>query len=514
MAQMTDEQLRESFSEIPSDLPTNVPKHPGKPINRRFESEKFPRQIISAPILGVGKLASELNFNPVTTMNIADRNVHVKPVNNMHSRVISPPDKEALNLLIRGEKVIGDSTEVQEQVQRRIDQKLKQLFAGPKSTSRQIVSPLPEKQKLQSPKPPVAPGTRPATPASVTTTQKIVPVPTGENFVSPQSTPTPTATVAPTSTPSPTVTKTPSAPSVTPHLTTERSTEPGAIQLKAEVGTLRKLLNQADVDKTVSQRRVIELTNKYQSQMAAIVQEKKQINSQLTELRNKLMEETKRRLASENSHVVATNQLKTELNKMKIERDGHLGKLKEAQDKITLMRDQQAKATEASVVLTQLKAKLAQIEKEKDEVDKKSIKLEALVSDLQKLPNQTTVTTKEMVIPKEADGKAKDAPIRIVHPVPAIGKMAPQLTTVPNVVNGIIKNTNGLLLSNVVLVVKDSVGNSVRALKSNKIGQFAVSTPLPNGTYTMELEKEGDEFDTVQINLEGEVLLPIEIRAR
>jgi hypothetical protein len=30
----------------------------------------------------------------------------------------------------------------------------------------------------------------------------------------------------------------------------------------------------------------------------------------------------------------------------------------------------------------------------------------------------------------------------------------------------------------------------------------------------MELEKEGNEFDVVQINLEGKVMPPIEIRAR
>lgn len=479
MAQMTDEQLRQAYSEIPSDLPTNVPLHPGKPLTRRFEAEKFPRQIIRAPIGTAKKLASELNFKPVTTMDIANKNVHVKPISNVRPRVISPLDKGALQLLVRGELVIDDSTGTQKQVQERLDKKLEQFFAKPKFTPAPTVATQPKRQTPPPPK----------TPIEKSTVEAPAPAPTAIN------------------------TQQPPTPNTPPLVTQEKETGADVDQLKTEVGTLRDLLNQSDVDKTVSQRRVIELTNKYQVQVATITQEKSQLNGQLTGLRNKLMEETKRRMASENSSVSVATQLKTEINKMKIERDGLLGKLKESQDKITAMQEQQAKATEASVTITQLKAKLAQIETEKDDTDKKSIKLEALVSDLQNKSNQP-VEAKEVIIPKEVDDKSKNAPVRIVHPDPAIGRMAPQLTTVPNVVSGVIKDINGMLLSDVVLVVKDSVGNSVRALKSNKIGRFAISTPLPNGVYTMELEKEGNEFDIVQINLEGEIMLPIEIRAR
>jgi len=92
--------------------------------------------------------------------------------------------------------------------------------------------------------------------------------------------------------------------------------------------------------------------------------------------------------------------------------------------------------------------------------------------------------------------------------------MAPQITTVPNVVNGIVRDKNGLLLPDVIIVVKDAKDNPARALKTNKIGQFAISTPLPSGVYLIELEKDGQEFDIIQVKLAGEILLPIEIQAK
>lgn len=97
---------------------------------------------------------------------------------------------------------------------------------------------------------------------------------------------------------------------------------------------------------------------------------------------------------------------------------------------------------------------------------------------------------------------------------PAFGKMLPNTPTVPNVINGIVKDPKGLLLSTVVIIVKDSKGDPVRAFKTNKIGQFALSTPVPNGVYTLELEKNGYEFDLIEVDVNGAIMQPIEIKAR
>lgn len=96
----------------------------------------------------------------------------------------------------------------------------------------------------------------------------------------------------------------------------------------------------------------------------------------------------------------------------------------------------------------------------------------------------------------------------------AVGKMAPPAATVPNVIVGLVRDSRGLLLTDVVIVVKDEEGEPVRALKSNKVGQFAISTALPNGHYAIDFEKDGVQFDTIAVNLEGQIFRPIEVRAK
>lgn len=102
----------------------------------------------------------------------------------------------------------------------------------------------------------------------------------------------------------------------------------------------------------------------------------------------------------------------------------------------------------------------------------------------------------------------------VVKAQPAYGKMLPNTPTIPNVINGIVKSNTGLLMDTVVIIVKDQNGDPVRAFKTNKIGQFAVSTPLPNGVYTLELEKVGADFDIIEVEVNGGILPPIEIKAR
>ncbi len=88
------------------------------------------------------------------------------------------------------------------------------------------------------------------------------------------------------------------------------------------------------------------------------------------------------------------------------------------------------------------------------------------------------------------------------------------LTTFPNVINGIVKDNQNNYMEGAVAVIYDKEGLPVRALKTNKLGQFTGSTPLPNGTYTLELEKDGFSFDVLQIELNGEVLPPLLITAK
>lgn len=88
------------------------------------------------------------------------------------------------------------------------------------------------------------------------------------------------------------------------------------------------------------------------------------------------------------------------------------------------------------------------------------------------------------------------------------------LTQTPNIINGIVTDANGDYLEDSIVVAHDKQNLPVRALKTNKLGQFIAATPLPEGTYTINVEKDDLFFDTVEINLKGEVLNPIMISAR
>lgn len=89
----------------------------------------------------------------------------------------------------------------------------------------------------------------------------------------------------------------------------------------------------------------------------------------------------------------------------------------------------------------------------------------------------------------------------------------PRVSDTPNVVVGIVKDSRGNILSNILVEVKDKDENPVRAFKTNALGQFASATPLSPGTYTMELEdpKKQHKFDVIQISANNQILLPIEV---
>ncbi len=103
--------------------------------------------------------------------------------------------------------------------------------------------------------------------------------------------------------------------------------------------------------------------------------------------------------------------------------------------------------------------------------------------------------------------------VRVFTPDAATKAGLPRLTTFPNIVTGIIKDYNGNLLPGILITVRDATDTPLRALKTNKLGQFAASTPLPNGTYIVEIEdpKNVLVFDKVQIPLNGTVAPPIEV---
>lgn len=175
----------------------------------------------------------------------------------------------------------------------------------------------------------------------------------------------------------------------------------------------------------------------------------------------------------------------------------------------------QAKIIEAQKHINQLKDAVASVKIDQpiytDQLQETSRLLQDLINKAQMLQSQITpVATPQ---PEQIIVKVKQPAIKVVAP-PKQTYTQLLLTSLPNVINGVITDATNNYLEGVVVVIHNQDGLPVRASKTNKLGQFTGATPLPSGTYTITLEKENLEFDVLQIELKGEVLAQLQIQAK
>lgn len=140
---------------------------------------------------------------------------------------------------------------------------------------------------------------------------------------------------------------------------------------------------------------------------------------------------------------------------------------------------------------------------------------QALEAQLISLHKKLQEEKKETYRPSIAteDPKVETKNVRMVPKEMSKKLGLPITSEFPNIIAGIVKDPRDNPLPNILVEVKDSEGNPVRAFKTSPIGQFASATPLTNGTYTIEFEdpKEENKFDSIEFVANGEVILPIEV---
>lgn len=149
------------------------------------------------------------------------------------------------------------------------------------------------------------------------------------------------------------------------------------------------------------------------------------------------------------------------------------------------------------------------------QVNKIIVDLQSLITQASQIRQQLDTVTK----PQQPTPQVAISPARLQEKVKVVIPTKPKqtqlaLTTFPNVISGIVKDTAGNYLEGCIAVIYDKEGLPVRALKTNKLGQFTGSTPLPNGTYKLVIEKDNFNFDILQIELAGELLPPLLITAK
>lgn len=83
----------------------------------------------------------------------------------------------------------------------------------------------------------------------------------------------------------------------------------------------------------------------------------------------------------------------------------------------------------------------------------------------------------------------------------------------PNKLVGMVLSRTNDLLSDSIVEVQTLEGAIERAVKTNALGQFFITTPLKNGEYSVKVEKEGYQFQPLHISINGTIIQPIEIRS-
>lgn len=144
--------------------------------------------------------------------------------------------------------------------------------------------------------------------------------------------------------------------------------------------------------------------------------------------------------------------------------------------------------------------------------------LEEQLEALKKLLEQKAQQPAPVVAAAPVQTPAQPAPVGVspvIKTIPVAPKVsqAPMVSDFPNIIMGVVKDARGNVLPNILIEVKDTDDNPVRAFKTNQLGQFASATPLLNGTYTILFEDPAKthNFDAIQIEVIGEIMQPVEV---
>ena len=88
------------------------------------------------------------------------------------------------------------------------------------------------------------------------------------------------------------------------------------------------------------------------------------------------------------------------------------------------------------------------------------------------------------------------------------------LTNRPNVLSGLALAKDGSPVEGAIIIVRDQNGIPVRAMKTNKLGQFLSATSLADGQYTLEIESKLANFEPLPLTLKGQIMAPLEIKEK
>lgn len=89
----------------------------------------------------------------------------------------------------------------------------------------------------------------------------------------------------------------------------------------------------------------------------------------------------------------------------------------------------------------------------------------------------------------------------------------PTTPTQPNKLVGMVLDADHKILTDTIVEIKNLQGLVARAVKTNALGQFFITTPLESGSYIVSADKPGYQFTSQQLVLSGQIVPPLQITA-
>lgn len=203
-------------------------------------------------------------------------------------------------------------------------------------------------------------------------------------------------------------------------------------------------------------------------------------------------------------------------------------KLRQANDQANQQAEQnaqRAKAQAEAVRQRELEEKKRKEQEEAQAVAKEQARLAELRQKEEVLRRQKAEILKkqqeEAQRQKEEAEKQLQTPQQVKpQPIPLQPALVDEAPTVPNIIWGIVTtNYQGAKVGvpGVVVVIRNQKGEVVRAIKTSPQGKFGISTPLINGSYTLEVDKEkrsGLVFSLMQVEAKGQPIPTVEIEGK
>lgn len=175
------------------------------------------------------------------------------------------------------------------------------------------------------------------------------------------------------------------------------------------------------------------------------------------------------------------------------------------------------------VVTPYQKNKVHQVALERAPLPASQVAQEVMVPELELVEVAPPISEEEEALQRHAQAHQDDrAYVTAQAPLQAIDGEAvtvnsdlpfPTPPTEPNKVVGMILTPSNDLVNDAIVEIQTSDGRVARAVKTNALGQFYVTTPLQNGRYTILVEKDGFTFNPQSVDVVGDVIPPIEIRS-